>query len=575
MWKKITAVLLCAVMSLLVLSSCGKSEKTILLPIETEVTSCDPQIASGEGLQSLANNAYEGLVRLDKDGRVIPGVATSWNVTGGGTVYTFHLNPDARWHLPDKLEDILGDDYKRTFRTAVIADDFVFALQRAVAKNTNAPLAGSLLGIQNAVAVHNGTASPSSLGVRASGYNTVQITLSAPDANFLSVLASAPCMPCHRTFFEATAGRYGLKSTLLLCNGPYYLSGMNPASGSLALTKNPDYTGSYPALADNLKFVMAQDLGGGSGSSASPTDGVVTLDILSSVTGDDGLNAGVVKQSETTNLAKKYEVTPYQNQVKVLCFNQRNDFPKNGHLRMAMTYATDPSQISDISSNAATGIVPDCTVTTPGHPYRSQAGRVILGKPNLEKAKAHFNALNPLDFAPEEDGSKLKTDEVPDLSISLTLACLSSDKSYVQTLMQNWQKVFGTSLSITIETYGSQNTLDKVLKKGDYDIAYTSVRTDSYLTDNFLNKFTSGNAENFLGLNDASYDALAAAVSSATSDKEIAKRSKAAEQYLLGHGYIIPLRQETNCLVTNKAGRDVFVTPAGCIYSAFSLPEND
>ena len=43
---------------------------------------------------------YQGLVMPDPTGKtqnVVPAVASSWDITGGGTVYTFHIRPGIRF----------------------------------------------------------------------------------------------------------------------------------------------------------------------------------------------------------------------------------------------------------------------------------------------------------------------------------------------------------------------------------------------------------------------------------------------------------------------------------------------
>ena len=54
----------------------------------------------------------EGLLRYDHRGRLVAGVAESWDVTP--TALTFRLRPDARWHDGSK----------------VTAADFVYALAK-------------------------------------------------------------------------------------------------------------------------------------------------------------------------------------------------------------------------------------------------------------------------------------------------------------------------------------------------------------------------------------------------------------------------------------------------------------
>ena len=577
MWKKVTAVVLCLIFAALLLSSCGKSSKSFALPLEKPATSCDPQIADGNGLRSIANNTFEGLVRLDRDGRPIPGAASSWTISGGGTIYTFHLRQGQKWHLTDGMEDILGKSYKKTFSTAVTADDFVFGLQRAVASSTDSPMAASLFCILNAEAIHAG-ATPSALGVRSLGPYTVQIQLEWPNANFLAALASAPAMPCNRSFFHATAGRYCLDGDLALCNGPYYVSSINSTTGGVLLKKNPDYQGEYPALADSLSFVYADDLGGvGSGSSTEPeqqesTNGdPVPVDILTSIQSESGLSAGVVDADEVTNLPRKYKTTSYENQVKLLCFNQKSKLAKNGSLRMALACATDVTAIGDIASRAPSGIIPDGSMTTAGKNYRRSAGYVVLGKPDLNKAKKYFAGIKALQDSEEENKGTVYGD-TPD-TLNITLICLANDRGAAQSLVQNWQKIFGTTLSVTVKTYPNQLKLNSALEKGKYDIAYTSYRTDDAYAVNFLDTFTGTSSANFIGLNDPAYNALVAKARTASMDGSIAACCKEAERYLIQKGYIIPIRQESSSLVSNKGAKDIFADPAGAVLSAFILEE--
>ena len=43
-------------------------------------------------------NIYEGLIKVDQNGQFIPGLATSWEVSPDGKVYTFHLRKGVKFH---------------------------------------------------------------------------------------------------------------------------------------------------------------------------------------------------------------------------------------------------------------------------------------------------------------------------------------------------------------------------------------------------------------------------------------------------------------------------------------------
>jgi peptide/nickel transport system substrate-binding protein len=44
------------------------------------------------------SNIYEGLVKVDRDGKYIPGLAAEWNVSTDGKVYTFNLRKGVQFH---------------------------------------------------------------------------------------------------------------------------------------------------------------------------------------------------------------------------------------------------------------------------------------------------------------------------------------------------------------------------------------------------------------------------------------------------------------------------------------------
>src|SRR5437899_12931045 len=70
-----------------------------IIGIIQEPTSMDPTADATASIATcLRDNLYEGLVRLDASGKLIPGLAKAWDVSGDGTAVTFHLNSGVSWH---------------------------------------------------------------------------------------------------------------------------------------------------------------------------------------------------------------------------------------------------------------------------------------------------------------------------------------------------------------------------------------------------------------------------------------------------------------------------------------------
>ena len=58
----------------------------------------DPAFANNIRDGDLSYNVHQGLAKFGHGTQLVPGLAKSWSVSADGTVYTFHLRPDARFH---------------------------------------------------------------------------------------------------------------------------------------------------------------------------------------------------------------------------------------------------------------------------------------------------------------------------------------------------------------------------------------------------------------------------------------------------------------------------------------------
>ncbi|MBQ7563021.1 MAG: ABC transporter substrate-binding protein [Lachnospiraceae bacterium] len=70
--------------------------------------SLDPHKAVAAGTKEVLFNMYEGLLKPDPDGNIIPAVAEAYDVSEDGTVYTFRLRDDVKFHNgePVTAEDV-------------------------------------------------------------------------------------------------------------------------------------------------------------------------------------------------------------------------------------------------------------------------------------------------------------------------------------------------------------------------------------------------------------------------------------------------------------------------------------
>jgi peptide/nickel transport system substrate-binding protein len=69
-----------------------------VIVVQADPGHLNPAISTGSHVHAVADSLYNALVELDRDLRPQPDLALRWTVSEGGTVYTFHLAPNVKWH---------------------------------------------------------------------------------------------------------------------------------------------------------------------------------------------------------------------------------------------------------------------------------------------------------------------------------------------------------------------------------------------------------------------------------------------------------------------------------------------
>lgn len=95
------------------------------------ITSLDPAFSRDLEIMWATNQLFDGLVELDNDLKIVPCIASSWDVADSGKTYTFHLRPDVLFHP----SAVFGADSTR----AVVANDFVYSFSRIMDPEVASP----------------------------------------------------------------------------------------------------------------------------------------------------------------------------------------------------------------------------------------------------------------------------------------------------------------------------------------------------------------------------------------------------------------------------------------------------
>lgn len=530
MFKKLVSLFL-AIVAVISLCACGgDSSDVLILPIESDPMCLDPQVADSKEAKLMIANCFEGLVRLDKDYKIIPGVAESWEISKDGLTYTFNLRKDTHWKLLNSFEDVLPEGYKDTYRTQVIAADFVYGISRALDPATQAGDAEKLFSIKNASAVNSGKQPTSALGITAKDDLTLVITLERADPDFLRILTLPVAMPCHEDFFKATHAKYCLDLKYTFCNGPFYLSRW-AEDNTLSMYKNDEYKGSVKVKPDELYFYVNTE------------ESSVVKKIRQRTYDCTFISEAAKNELSDSDKISNYSV---QNTVYGLCFNCSDSVLSNEDMRRALAMVTKTAELTANFDNSFTkGIVPDC-VRYGENSYREAAGNVSGIAYNEQQALTLWKkGLKKLDISTAE----------------VIVTCTEENAHLMQQTVQNWQRVFSTSILAKVEVK-TADQISTMIYNTSYQVLYHKISTDSSTVTDTLKKFTSDSSSNFFGFADKNYDSIVNSVISAYSGAAKLSGCISAEKYILDKAVFLPMLGGSSYAVVNKGVDGLYFSPA-------------
>jgi oligopeptide transport system substrate-binding protein len=208
--------------SVLAESAVDAERQAITIALATEPPTLNSVRATDAESFGILDHISEGLMRYDRHGQLVGGVAEHWEVTDSGAI--FQLRHDARW----------------SDGQPVTAHDFVFAWQQLALPASAAPYAYILYPVRNAERINKGELPVEALGVKAVDDYTLRVEFEQPCAYFLQLTAFISYRPIRKDFYLARGQRYAADAEDMLFNGPFRLAEWVHGA-SLRLEKNPHY----------------------------------------------------------------------------------------------------------------------------------------------------------------------------------------------------------------------------------------------------------------------------------------------------------------------------------------------
>ena len=487
-------------------------KKILTIQLGPDVESIDPALNSAVDGANYILFAFDNLLKMDKDGKVVPGLAEKYEVSDDQLTWTFHLRDGLKW----------------SDGSALTADDFVYSWQRLVDPNVAAPYAQTVLGMvegyDDAIgrpdADGNTTVDPdpTKLKVEAPDEKTLIVHMAKPTPYFDKLAAFVSLSPVKKDVVEANPDGWSIDPKTYISTGPFKLTGWEPGS-YLMFEKNENYWDADSIKLDGIKCLLMQDQNA----------------TFSAYESGDALMIKDVPTQEITTLKDRsdFHIDPILG-TYYLDLNTTLDEFKDPKVREALSLALDRKYISETITagtyTPASGFVSEGVTEWNGTAWQDN----ITDKSvyiNIDDHAANLaKAKELLKEAGYENGVGL-----PEMVYSTNDA--SYHKKIAEYLQQAWGEL-GLKVQVNIVEWKS---FTPQRRSGNYQIARDGWVMDYNDPSNILELALTGNGNNNAKYSNPEFDAL---MSKAATEKDPQTRFgylHQAEDFIMKDTAMVPL----------------------------------
>lgn len=449
MKKRILAIFLSCAVMMCSLSACGgttsvsqQDTNEIAVGIAQDLDdSLDPYQMTAAGTREVMFNVFEGLVKPDKDGNYVCAVASEYHVSEDGLTYTFVLRDGVVFHNGA----VCG------------ADDVLYSFETCAATSVTSAVVGALSAITD---------------IHADG-QTVSITLSAPNPDFISYVSSVYIVP--KDYDDQTAQPVG--------TGPFRFASRS-VQENIVLERHTDYYGegakldkvTYKIYEDANALVTALDSG--------------ALDLVAHLTVD-----------QVNTLTNGYEVLEgTMNLVQAIYLNHAAAPFDNEKVRQALCYAVDVDAM--------------LALTADGHGTK-------VGSSMYPAFGKYFDAALADAYPHDaEKAKKLLTEAGYGDGFTFTVKVPSNYQPHVDTAVVLAEQLKAVGVTAQIEQVDWSTWVTDVYQGRNFEATISGFDASTLNASAMLARWVSDNGKNMINYSNAEYDQTFAAAQSAADDGE-------------------------------------------------------
>lgn len=505
---------------LLVCVGCAPAPRshTVSYVLEAEPSRLDPAMTTALPESNVELQLFEGLTRLDARDVPQPALASSWDVSPDGKVYTFHLRNGIQW----------------SDGTPITAQDIEYSWKRVLDPDVASENAYMMFCIENAEAYANGKASADEVGVTALDDTTLQVRLTNPTAYFLNLTAFHCYYPVPKHVVEAKPDTWAADAETMVCSGPYQITAWNHSS-QIDMIKNSSYWDAGAVVLERLEFPISDSQ-------------ATRLTMVESGQANMTVEPPPSEQERLESLGL-YHIAPYLG-IYYYVFNVQQPPFDDIHVRRAFAYAVRREAlvrhvVRAQKEAAYAWVPPGIPDEATGRDFRKEGGDLAVE--NVAAAKAQLQAAGYDENHP-----------LPEVTILFNTN--EMHKAIAEAMQAMWKDTLGADVLLA-------NQESKVFlatrSQGDYQIARASWIADYVDPMTFLDVFADVD-------NDAQYhnDAYNQLVQAAKETNDLALRMEymhEAEKILFDDCVIIPMYYTTQPYVAQPYVKGYHWSPLGVV----------
>lgn len=465
---------------------------------------------------------FEGLVKTDAYGTVIPGVAESWVIGKDEITYNFKIRDNAKW---SNGSDITAEDFLSFFSSILKSGNENIDTQ-------------DLYCIFGAAEYSNNKNSFKNVAIKALSNKELQIRLNAPTPNFLHILSQSIYT---LRIVDDNLKNWKTNYKNIIYSGPFVVLDMTSQS-EITLSKNTNYYNKEEVKSDEIKI---RTIEGNEESLASFKSSNIN------VFADPPIGEGrsLIIDGEAEEIAV--------NSGSSINFNMKKQGNiSDANFRKAINMCIDRSELVE---KYLYGLVRSAYSYIP---FENTMSNIGVKSKSLFKATADYAAAKKL-----LNESKYNEKE------KIKLIYLSSNEN--KKICEGIAKDVKEAINVNISTLGVDKTsYDDILKNGDYDLIKIDYNSNYNDSSPLLENWVSTSKSNVYGYKNSEFDS---AVLKARYEKDKDKREeilKGAEEMLINDLPMMPIYFHNMILCRKNSIKGVYTTKEGNIKLDKAYVEN-